>query len=180
MKPVLLLLAAALLAGCASPAREARKIVSIKPEVSRLSKPVAETRKSVTAAAAGVTTARQATAEARALAAKTAEAEALAVQLDKIEFTLATTQADLTAALASVTESEQAVAVLEAQIEQQTAELAQAVMDYNQLAAEKREVEIANAAGRQREAILWKFLIAFIVAALAEAVAIYLLLKKPF
>lgn len=184
MKPpftlILLLAAVMTLTGCATPARESRSVITAKPEVSRVAKPVADTRKAVESAASGVTAARQTTAEARALAAKTAEATALGAQLDKIELTLATTQADLTAALAAVSESERAVTYLETQIEAQTRELAQTVTDYNALAAEKRAAEISIAAGKTREGILWKFLIASIVALMAALAAIYILIKRPF
>jgi chromosome segregation ATPase len=180
MKRLTVILVAVVLAGCASPAREGRSVVTEKPDVSRVAKPVADTRKAVESAAGNVTVAQQATAEARALAAKTAEAKALAVQLDKIELTLQTTQADLTAALAAVSESERAVTYLQTQVEAQALELMKTVEDYNALAVEKREAEVKVAEGRTREGVLWRFLIGFIVVSVIEGAVIYILIKRPF
>ncbi len=177
---ILLLIAALAVAGCASPAREGRGVVSIKPNASAVTKPVQETRKAVAAATASVTTAQTATTAAKALAAKTAEARALNAELDKIEFTLNLTQIELTSALKAITDSERAIAVLEAQIKQQTAELSQLVIDYNGLATEKRAAEVANAEGKMRERILWRFLVGAIVVAVAEGGVIFLLIKRPF
>lgn len=181
MKTLISILAILSLASCAhTPARDRTQVVSIKPNVSNVSKPVAETRKAVESASGQIAKARESTETARVIAAKTVEAAKISAELDKVELNLTATQEELTSALAHNQEAETAVAVLASQIEQQAVELRIVADQRNLLAEEKRAVEISAAAGRTRERILWQIVCAFGVLVLVEGAAIYHLLRGRF
>lgn len=173
-------LAACLLSGCATAAREARTPVSIKPEVSRVAEPVAKTKQAVQSASSTIKTASESTKAARAIAATAPENADLIAQFDAIEQGLAATQADLQSAILNIQESEIGVAVLQSQVNQQSAELIGISIERNKIAEEKRQVELSAAAGRQRERILTGFLIATMILAGALAAGLYLAAKPKF